>query len=127
MTFLYIFCCLLVLMEVVIFVGNQVTLRLNDKEHQQTLSGVVKFSDVAFTRMVLGSSESAITVDNSKVHGENLKSSCAKIKQINKLFEKSFLLPGFPYKNDLLIIHFLLFQLFQDVYPSLKLMGLLCH
>lgn len=48
--------------------GNQVTLRLDDKEHQQTLSGAVKFSDVAITKMVLGSSESPINVDNSKVH-----------------------------------------------------------
>lgn len=67
-------------MKVVIFIGNQVTLRLDDKEHQQTLSGAVKFSDVAITKMVLGSSESAISVDNSKVHGENLKNSYEKIK-----------------------------------------------
>lgn len=60
-------------MEVVIFTGNQVTLKLDDKEHQQTLSGAVKFSDVAITKMVLGSSESPINVDNSKVHGKNLE------------------------------------------------------
>lgn len=52
----------------VVVTGNQVTLRLDDKEHQQTLSGAVKFSDVAITKMVLGSSESPINVDNSKVH-----------------------------------------------------------
>lgn len=60
-------------MEVVIFTGNQVTLKLDDKEHQQTLSGAYKFSDVAITKMVLGSSESPINVDNSKVHGKNLE------------------------------------------------------
>lgn len=67
------FCRLIFLMEVVIFTGNKVTLRLDDKEHQQTLSGAYKFSDVAITKMVLGSSESPINVDNSKVHGKNLE------------------------------------------------------
>ncbi|XP_061163889.1 protocadherin Fat 4-like [Saccostrea echinata] len=46
--------------------GDQVTLRLDDKDYTQTLNGVVKFSDVRITKMVMGSSESTIIADNKE-------------------------------------------------------------
>jgi hypothetical protein len=44
---------------------------MDDQTQQQTVSGVVKFSDVKVTKMVLGSSEAPINVDNSKVQGQS--------------------------------------------------------
>lgn len=54
------------------FTGEEVSLKLDDNTNKGPLSGVVKFSDVAVTRMVLGSSENPISVDNSQVQGKTV-------------------------------------------------------
>ena len=54
------------------FTGEEVSLKLDDNMKKGPLSGVVKFSDVAVTKMVLGSSENPISVDNSQVQGKTV-------------------------------------------------------
>lgn len=54
------------------FTGEEVSLKLDDNMNEGPLSGVVKFSDVAVTKMVLGSSENPISVDNSQVQGKTV-------------------------------------------------------
>ena len=56
------------------FTGEEVLLKLdnNMNNYKGPLSGVVKFSDVAVTKMVLGSSENPISVDNSQVQGKTV-------------------------------------------------------
>ena len=83
-------------------------MKLDDNMNKGPLSGVVKFSDVAVTKMVLGSSENPISVDNSQVQGKTvsemvLKFNISTTKNVfwikNKIFCCSFLWMHFPVTN----------------------------